>query len=130
MKKGPIPKATQEQIAARLLYHVEKHWPGRVRKILLRFRGAYAYIAVLEAPRGEKASPQICRHVEEGEVPLQLCRLGYLGSVNRWEYAFYKYSDERYEPSIVLSGSFVATAEEAFETSALVYLSVSSDALT
>ena len=120
-KKQPIPEGIRQELAARLLRHVTEHWKNRVRKILLRFHGRYAYVAVIEAAPGETTVPQVCRYVEEEEWPLQLCRLGYVGSRNRWEYAFFKYSTETYAPSVCASGSFVATPEEAFDSSA-VYL--------
>jgi hypothetical protein len=120
--KGPIPKGVRDELAARLLRHVTKRWTGRVRKVLLRFHGAYAYVAVIEAANGEKAQPHVCRYREEGEVPLELCRLGYLRSIDRWAYAFFKYSDECYAPSVVASGSFLATPEQAFDCAAGVYL--------
>ena len=120
--KGPIPEAVREKLATRLLRHVTRRWTGRVRKILLRFHGAYAYVAVVEAVRGEKVQSQVCRYIEEGEVPLQLCRLGYIGNIDHWMYAFFKYSDECYAPSVVASGSFLAAPEQAFDCAAGVYL--------
>ena len=120
--KGPIPKAVREELAARLLRHVGKKWRGRVRKILLRFHGAYAYVAAVKTAKGEKTSPQVCRYIEEGEVPLHLCRLGYVASIDQWAYAFFKYSDECYAPSVVASGSFLATPEQVFDCAAGVYL--------
>jgi hypothetical protein len=119
--RGPIPARIREELSARLERHAAKKWKGRVKKVLLRFRGAYAYVGAVEARPGEKKPPQVCRHIEKGEVPTELCRLGFLGGVDRWEYAFYKYSDEKYERSLCASGTFVATPEEAFDCSA-VYL--------
>lgn len=55
-------------------------------------------------------------------TPIHLCRLGYLGSPDRWEFAFFKYSDEKYKPSLLPSGSFAGTPEEAFDCSGHVYL--------
>jgi hypothetical protein len=55
-------------------------------------------------------------------IPTRLCRLGYLGDINKWQYAFFKYSDMKYALSVVASGSFEATPEEAFDCSAGVYL--------
>lgn len=118
-KRQPISDPVRRQLADRLLRHVNERWKGRVRKILLRFHGRYAYVAAVEAERGEQVLPRVCRHVDAGEVPTELCRLGYLGSIDRWEYAFFKYSDEKYAPSISASGSFVATPEQAFDTSAI-----------
>jgi hypothetical protein len=45
-----------------------------------------------------------------------------MGNADLWEYAFYKYSDAKYQLSVVASGSFEATPEEAFDCSADVYL--------
>ena len=121
--KGPIPKVVREELAARLQLHAEKKWKGRVRKILLRFQGAYTYIAAVEAAPGEKLPSKVCRYIEAGEVPVELCRLGYLGRwSDRWTYAFFKYSDECYDPSVVASGSFEATPEQAFDCAAGVYI--------
>ncbi len=119
--RGPIPNRIREELSFRLERHAAKRWKGRVRKVLLRFRGAYAYVGAVEAQPSEKKLPQVCRSIEKGEVPVELCRLGFLGGMDRWEYAFYKYSDEKYERSVCASGSFVASPEEAFDCSA-VYL--------
>lgn len=120
-KRQPIPESVRRELAGRLLRHVTKHWKNRVRKILLRFHGRHAYVAAVEAVRGDEALPQVCRYADAGEVPVELCRLGYLGRIDRWEYAFFKYSDEKYEPSLCASGSFLATPEQAFD-SAAIYL--------
>jgi len=44
------------------------------------------------------------------------------GDSDSWEVAFHKYSDERYEPSICLDGSFAGTPESYFDTAAQPYL--------
>lgn len=82
----------------------------------------YAYVDALPAERDE---PEGLEGDEPGELeptPLQLCRLGYLESKDRWAFAFYKYSDESYEPSILPSGQFAGEPEEAFDCAAAVYL--------
>ena len=58
--------------------------------------------------------------------PVRLCRLGYLADHDRWQYAFYMYGDEKYAPSLVASGSFEATPEQAFDCSAGRYLFLAS----
>ena len=52
--------------------------------------------------------------------PTHLGRLRYF-DLNRWSYAFYTYSNERYEPTIFSSGEWFGTPEEAFDIGA-VYL--------
>jgi len=36
------------------------------------------------------------------QTPTKLCRLTWTGDPESWIFAFYKYSDERYEPSIIV----------------------------
>lgn len=121
-RRGPIPPAIQEALKARLLRHANRKWKRHVSKVLVRFNGRYAYIAAVERGRKEAAPISIERYAGTGQVPVELCRLGYLGLVDRWEYAFFKYSDERYEPSVSASGRFTATPEECLDTSAEAYL--------
>jgi hypothetical protein len=54
-------------------------------------------------------------------TPIHLCRIRFLGSEERWGFAFYTYAHERYEPSFLLTGSPQGTPEEAFATSTLFY---------
>ncbi len=121
--KGPIPESVREALKDRLLRHVSRRWKNRIRKLFIRFHGAYVYIAALERQKGDLSPLQIVRYADQGEVPVELCRLGYLGLVEEWEYAFYKYSDDCYAPSVVASGRFTAAPEQCFDTSAGVYLS-------
>jgi hypothetical protein len=51
-----------------------------------------------------------------------LCRLRYFGDEERWGFAFYTYSHERYELSIFPSGEFMGPPEDAFQASAAAYL--------
>jgi hypothetical protein len=55
-------------------------------------------------------------------TPPHLCRLRYFGDEERWGFAFYTYSGERYEPSVFPSGEFLGPPEEAFHVSAEAYL--------
>jgi hypothetical protein len=53
--------------------------------------------------------------------PVHLCRLRYFGN-DEWGFAFFTYSNEKYELSVSPNGPFSRTPEEAFLTSARVYL--------
>lgn len=121
MPKGPIPESIREALKDRLLRHVSRKQKDRIGKIFIRFHGAYVYIAALERQKGDWSALRIVRYADQDEVPVELCRLGYLGSLEEWEYAFYKYSDNRYALSVVASGRFTATPEQCFDTSAGVY---------
>ena len=126
--KGPIPQAVRDELARRLQTHIATTWPGRVAKLFLRFHGAYAYVAVVEATprRGRPKTgdlPPVARYVEGDEVPMSFCRLGYYTpSADDWAFAFFSYSHMKYEPSMTESGSFDATPEEAFDTCAGLHL--------
>jgi len=55
-------------------------------------------------------------------TPTHLCRLRYFGD-DRWGFAFFAYSSEKYELSMFPSGEFLGTPEDAFFVSAQGYLS-------
>lgn len=120
--KGSIPEAAQATLRARLERHVRAHWKDRCREVVVRFRGAFAYIDAfpLQQQFMLGTTPEEQARIEA--TPTHLCRLGYLGNLERWEFAFFKYSDEKYEPSFLPSGAFVGTPEEAFDCAAQVYL--------
>lgn len=102
-----IPPDAQAHLQQRLQHHAAKEWSDSCDRIEVRFRGVYAYIDA--APKGEKDATH-------------LCRLEYLGRQNEWGFAFYRYSDQKYERSVLLTGSFTGTPEECFDCSAMVYL--------
>lgn len=104
--KGLAPEL-KVRIERRILTHAEKHYAGKFAKIDVRFRGALCYIDV---------------YTEPGEtIPTHLCRIHYLGTEDRWRFAFYSYAHDKYEPSFLMTGSPYGTPEEAFETSALFF---------
>jgi hypothetical protein len=82
--------------------------------VKVRFRGAFAYVDAFPLERQYIPGTTAERRALIEATPIRLCRL--------WEYAFFKYSDEKYQLSVVASGSFEATPEEAFGCSAGVYL--------
>jgi hypothetical protein len=119
-----IPDTVRIALKSRLEHHVAQEWKGHCHEIILRFRGRFAYVDAL-TPLDDFTRSCVKDEGELKEIeamPTHLCRLGYLGSVDHWEFAFYKYSDERYEPCYLPSGSFVGTPEECFDCAAGVYL--------
>jgi hypothetical protein len=121
-RTASVPKPAQETLRARLERHVRAHWKDQCREVVVRFRGAFAYVDAfpLEPQFIFGVTPEERAQIEA--TPTHLCRLGYLGSPNRWEFAFFKYSNEKYEPSFLPTGAFVGTPEEAFDCAAQVYL--------
>jgi len=106
-----VPAEVQGALRARLERHVRSKWQRSGAEIVVRFRGAFAYVgAITRQDRGDElASP--------------LFWLAFLGDVDRWTFALFKYSDENYELCLGASGSFVATPEQAFDCAARLYLS-------
>lgn len=120
--QGSIPQALQHALRARLERHVRTHWKDRCREVVVRFRGAFAYVDAfpLEPQFMFGVTPEERAQIEA--TPTHLCRLGYLGRADLWAFAFFKYSDEKYEPSFLPSGAPMGTPEEAFDCAAQVYL--------
>lgn len=121
-RTASVPKSAQEALRACLEQHVRTHWSQRCRGIVVRFHGAFAYVDAFPLDRQfmPGATPEEQARIEA--TATHLCRLGYLGRADLWAFAFFKYSDEKYEPSFLPSGEFSGTPEEAFDCSAQVYL--------
>ena len=117
-RRAPIPETIRDDLRARLLRHTIRKWRQRIANILVRFHGRHAYVAATKRKKGDQNPVTLDRYAPDRVVPVELCRLGYRGHKDEWEYAFYKYSDERYEPSIMASGHFTATPEQCFDTAA------------
>jgi hypothetical protein len=79
-----------------------------------------------EPPPDSEGLAKLCRvplaEYIEGfrNTPTHLVRLRHFG-LERWSFAFYTYSNERYEPSAYPDGGWFGTVEQAFDVGA-VYL--------
>jgi hypothetical protein len=126
-----IPETVQRRTAERIRRHAERHFPGQYTKLDIRFRGQFCYIDAYREPEplGPNWPPPDWPETREEHLerlrttPVHLCRLRYFGDDERWGFAFYTYSHERYQLSIFPSGEFLGPPEEAFQVSAQVYLS-------
>ena len=58
----------------------ESQW--RIGEFVPRFRGAYLYLD----------------RIGHDQRPSQICRLKWTGTMDKWEFAIYKYSQSRYDP--------------------------------
>jgi hypothetical protein len=121
-RRRGIPDHVRLTLRTRLERHALDRWEEHCRGIDVRFRGSFAYVDALQKNGSHLPdTPQETRDLIDA-TPTYLCRLGYLGSPDQWAFAFYKYSDEIYEPSFPPSGAFEGTPEEAFDCAASVYL--------
>ncbi|WP_084480146.1 hypothetical protein [Methylomicrobium lacus] len=123
-----IPKNIQEHIKRRILVYAEANYSGKYTRLDIRFRSQFCYIdAYVEPYVADDFHPLGFPETREEYVerlrnsPIHLCRLRYFGNEESWSFAFYTYSNEKYEPCVLNNGSFYGTPEEAFET-ASVYL--------
>jgi len=125
-----IPEAVKTRSETRLRRYAETHFAGRYTRLDFRFRGQFCYIdAYTEpAPPGPNWPPAGWPESQEEylerlrNTPTHLCRLRYFGNEERWGFAFYTYSHERYELSVFPSGEFLGPPEEALRVSADLYL--------
>jgi hypothetical protein len=122
-----IPEAVQLRTAQRIRRYAEQHFAGRYTKLAIRFRGQFCYIdAYIEPGPPPPNSPSRDwpetreQYLERlRNTPIHLCRLRYFGNEERWGFAFYTYSHERYEFSAFPSGEFLGPPAEAFSAAAI-----------
>jgi hypothetical protein len=124
-----IPERVRQRTEERLRRYAEQHLAGRYTRLDIRFRGQFCYIDAYQEPEVMPGWPppdwpETREEMTERlrNAPTHLCRLRYFGDENKWGFAFYTYSNEKYELSIFPNGDFFGTPEEAFTTSAEVYL--------
>jgi hypothetical protein len=123
-----IPEPVKLQVKQRIERAAEQHLKGRYTRLDLRFRGQFCYIdAYCEPQVSEGWPPQDWPETREELIerlrhtPTHLCRLRYFGD-DRWGFAFYTYSNDRYELCVYDNGEFFGKPEDAFLQSARVYL--------
>jgi hypothetical protein len=119
-----IGSSKQWEVRQRIKRHAASKYAGRYNRLDIRFRGALCYIDAFTEPELPSASllkgtgetkKQFVERLDS--VPTHLGRLRYFGG-DRWSYAFYTYSHERYEPTISPTGDWFGTLEEAFDIGA------------
>ncbi|MEW6374555.1 MAG: hypothetical protein AB1502_02040 [Thermodesulfobacteriota bacterium] len=119
-----ISPAKQLEVRQRIERHAASNYAGQYIRLGIRFRGALCYVDAFTEPL--PPSPALLKATGETKeqyverlrsFPTHLGRLRYFGG-DRWSYAFYTYSNERYEPTVFHSGGWFGTPEEAFDIGA------------
>jgi hypothetical protein len=100
-----IPDSTKSSLTLRLIRHQRERWP-QLQNVTVRTRGALAYV--------DGVSP-------DGDV-IPLCRLRYGGYATSFGFAIYLASRGMYEDSILPSGQFAGSPEEALDCACGLYL--------
>jgi hypothetical protein len=121
-----IPEAVRQRTEQRIQSYANAHYAGKFIRIGVRFRAAFCYIDAYTEP--PEPSPKLLEFSKETpeqyrdrmtSFPTHLCRLRYFSQEESWSFAFFTYSNERYEPSMFRNGTFFGTPEEAFEIGAM-----------
>ena len=119
-----ISPAKQLEVRQRIEHHAALNFAGRYIRLEIRFRGALCYVDAFTEP--QLPGPSLLKATGETKeqyverlrsFPTHLGRLRYFGG-DRWSYAFYTYSNGRYEPTVFHSGDWFGTPEEAFDIGA------------
>lgn len=106
-----IPESTRSSITLRILLHAREHWP-QLENLQVTCRGSFAY-ATAALPGDDEPQP--------------LFRLRYGGSAHSLGFALYSHATERYEDSVLLTGSRTGTPQEALDTACTLYLAGTPD---
>lgn len=102
-----IPASTRSSLTLRLLQRQRERWPD-LEQLTIRFRGEFAYIDGVTPDTGGQVEP--------------LFRLRYAGSATFWGFAVYTWSGMRYEDSVLPTGAWAGTPEEALDCACGLYL--------
>lgn len=123
-----IPQTVQIDIQKRIQRVAEEQFQGRYTRLDIRFRSQFCYIdAYTEPVLSENWPPPDWPETREEylerlrKTPTHLCRLRYFGD-DEGGFAFFTYSNDKYELSVFPDGGFVGKPEEAFVLSANLYL--------
>ena len=123
-----IPPAVQSDVIKRIHAVAEKEFKGKYTRLDIRFRSQFCYVDAYTEPVLSDGWPPAdwpeTREEYEDRLrntPTLLCRLRYFGD-DEWGFAFYTYSNEKYELSMYDNGQFTGTPEQAFRISASAYL--------
>lgn len=100
-----IPDSTRSSLDLKLAARQRQRWP-QLQDLKLRFRTSFAYVDGI---------------LPNGEV-LPLCRLRYGGSATYWGFAIYLAGRNNYEDSLLPSGAFEGTPEEALDCACGLHL--------
>lgn len=123
-----IPDTVKYDIEKRIKNIAEENFKGKYTRLDIRFHGQFCYIdAFIEPVVDENWNAEVLRETREEHIerlrnsPLHLCRLRYFGE-DKWGFAVYTYSNEKYELATYPDGDFFGRPEDAFQASAVLYL--------
>jgi len=120
-----IPENIKREVTQRIEQYAVENYAGKYTRLDIRFRGQFCYIDAYTEPVLSEGWPPEDRPETRDEMierlrntPVHLCRLRYFGG-DKWGFAFYTYSNEKYELAIFPDGDFFGKPEDAFAASSL-----------
>jgi hypothetical protein len=120
-----IPATVQASTRKRIEEHAAKNFAGRYARLDIRFRGRFCYVDAFKEPDVKHdAPPSWFEGTAEQwwqqmrDTPLHLIRLTYTGDVEKWELAFFTYSNEKYSECVFPDGQFEGVPEQGFDIGA------------
>ncbi len=99
-----IPERARWDLERRLELRRRERWAA-LKDLKVRYRGDHAYITGTD-PDG----------------PLNLCRLTWTGTPDNWGFACWLASSDRYEESVLPTGNFTGTPQDALDCACGLYL--------
>jgi hypothetical protein len=122
-----IPDLVRIDVEKRINDVAEQQLKGTFVRLDLSFKGQFCYIDAFTEPAvDENWDEEIFQETREEHVerlrnsPLHLCRLRHFDK-DKWGFAYYNYSSEKYELATYPDGEFFGKPEDAFLASAAFY---------
>ena len=122
-----IPDLVRIDVEKRINDVAEQQLKGKFIRLELSFKGQFCYIDAFTEPAvDENWNEELLQETREEHIerlrnsPLHLCRLRYFDK-DKWGFAFYNYSNEKYELAAYPDGEFFGKPEDAFLASAVFY---------
>jgi hypothetical protein len=120
-----IPDHKKREVKQRIESFAAEHYAGKYTRLEIRFRKQFCYIDAYTEPNVSEGWPPDDWGETREEMmerlrntPVHLCRLRYFGG-DKWGFAFYTYSNEKYTLSVFPDGNFFGIPEDAFAASAM-----------
>ncbi len=122
-----IPDLVRIDVEKRINDVAEQQLKGKFSRLDISFKGQFCYIDAFTEPAvDENWNEELLLETREEHIerlrnsPLHLCRLRYFDK-DKWGFAFYNYSNEKYELATYPDGEFFGKPEDAFLASAVFY---------
>jgi hypothetical protein len=106
LKRMAVPsRRLKDDVEADIDHYASTAWP-QLDEVTIRWRGGYGYVT---------------GHLGEDEG-LPLCRIGYLGADDIWQFAIYQASTDTYQDTLLPTGQAAGTVEEALDCACKIHL--------